>query len=64
MTGLHLSKYRVTVLADGESHTLSIYAPGKLQAGFIASKQAKTLLGARVVEIKRVREIKDAVKVI
>lgn len=52
---LTLHKYRVTVLADGEIQTISVFAAGKTQAGIAASKIAKQLLGAASIQIKRVR---------
>lgn len=54
----HLTEYHVTVLADAELHTLTVYATSKRQAGINARNTAKRLLSARMYQIKRVEPVK------
>lgn len=55
---LNLKEYRVTVRADGQLEPLTVYAAGKRQAGVQASKIARIMLDAKVIEIKRVVAVK------
>lgn len=58
MTDLHLTEYKVTVLADNETQTLAVYAANRKEAAKNALKLARQLLGNRVISIKRVIEAK------